>query len=81
MRRRAAVVVAGFVLLAMAGCGDDGGGGDEDAFCDELETLSDQVADGDLSTDEGLEDAVDTANDLLEVAGSDDQEDAVARRR
>ena len=76
MSRRAAVVVAGILVFALAACGDDGGGGDEDAFCDALESLSDQVADGDLASDDGLEDATDTANELLEAA-SDDQEDAV----
>jgi hypothetical protein len=76
MGRRTAAVVAGLLVLALAACGDDGGGGDEDAFCDALESLSDQVADGDLASEDGLEDATDTANELLEAASAD-QEDAV----
>lgn len=76
MKRRAAVLVAGFVLLTMAACGDDGGGGDEEAFCDDLEALSDQVADGDMATEDGLSDAARLAGDLLENASNDD-EDAV----
>ena len=75
MARRSAALVAGLLVLALAACGDDGGG-DEDAFCDALESLSDQVADGDLASEDGLEDATDTANELLEAASSD-QEDAV----
>jgi hypothetical protein len=77
MTRRVAVLVAGILLLAMAGCGDDGGGGDEAAFCDDLEALSDQVADGDLASEEGLEDAVDTANALADAAADGEQADAV----
>lgn len=64
------------MFLALAGCGDDGGGGDEEAFCDNLEELSDQVADGDMATEDGLSDAADLAGDLLEDAPSD-IEDAV----
>jgi hypothetical protein len=75
MTRRAGILIAGVLLLAVAGCGDDGGG-DEAAFCDNLEALSDQIADGDAASEDGLEDLVDRANDLIEVAGSD-QEDAV----
>jgi hypothetical protein len=71
MRRRAAVLVAGFVLLTMAACGDDGGGGDEEAFCDALEELSDQVADGEMGTEDGLSDAADLAGELLADAPSD----------
>jgi hypothetical protein len=77
MTRRAGVLVAGILLVAMAGCGDGGGGGDEAAFCDELEALSDQVADGDLASEDGLEDAVDRANALIEVAADGEQSDAV----
>lgn len=73
MNRTAAVVVSGVLLLALAACGG-GGGGDEEAFCDDLEALSDQVADGDLASDGGLEDAVDTANSLFENASDDEQE-------
>jgi len=76
MGRRSALVVVGSLVFALAACGGGGGGGDEDAFCDSLESLSDQVADGDLADNGGLEDATETANDLLEAA-SDDQQDAV----
>jgi hypothetical protein len=75
MTRRAGILIAGVLLLAVAGCSDSGGG-DENAFCDNLEALSDQVADGDTGSEDGLEDLVARANDLIEVAGSD-QEDAV----
>jgi hypothetical protein len=75
MTRRAGILIAGVLLLAAAGCSDSGGG-DEGAFCDNLEALSDQVADGDTGSEDGLEDLVARANDLIEVAGSD-QEDAV----
>ena len=66
MKRLPLLVLAalGFSLTACGGGG--GGGGDEEAFCDALETLSDQVADGDLADDDGLEDVTDTVNDLLE---------------
>lgn len=70
------MVLVGSLVFALAACGGDDGGGDDSAFCDSLEVLSDQVADGDLGNNDGLEDAVETANDLLEAAGSD-QEDAV----
>ena len=70
--------MAGILLVAtMAACGDDGGGGDEEAFCDELEALSDDVADGGLESEEGLEDAVDRANALLESAADGEQSEAV----
>jgi len=75
MRRFTALFAGAAVLLTMAACGG-GGGGDSAAFCDDLEALSDQVADGDLTSDRGLEDAVDRVNSLLESA-SDDQEDPV----
>lgn len=64
------------MLLAVAGCGDDGGG-DEAAFCDDLEELSDQVADGDLASNDGLEDALDRVNQLIESAADGEQLDAV----
>jgi len=67
--------VAGLLLVGAAGCSDDGGG-DQSAFCDELEALSEQVEDGDVASENGLEDLVDRANALIEVAGSD-EEDAV----
>jgi hypothetical protein len=76
MRRIAGVLAAGVLLLASAGCGDDGGG-DEAAFCDELEALSDDIADGALAEEDGLEEAVDRANALIEVADEGEQTDAV----
>lgn len=76
MGRSRALILVGTMVVALAACGGGGDGGDENAFCDSLDALSEQVADGDLSSNNGLEDAVDTANDLLEVA-SDDQQDAV----
>lgn len=77
MRRGSAVLVAGIMVLAMAACGDDGSSGDEDAFCDELEELSEDIADGDLASNDGLEDLVDRANDLIEFAADGEQTDAV----
>lgn len=67
--------MAGALLFAAAGC-DSGDSGDEDAFCDTLESLSDDISEGGLGSARGLEDAVDRANDLSETAGGD-QEDAV----
>lgn len=75
-RRAAGLLGIGALVFALAACGGGGDGGDASAFCDSLEVLSEQVADGDLASDDGLEDAVETANDLLEAADGD-QEDAV----
>ena len=77
MKRFPLVVLAALALLAAACGGGGGGGGDEEAFCDALETLSDQVADGDLADDDGLEDVTDTVNDLLQAADEGEQLDAV----
>jgi hypothetical protein len=76
--KRAALLTC-FVLLApLAACsGGGGGGGDQQAFCDDLQALSDQVADGDLATDRGLDDVLDTVNDLIADADKGDQLDAV----
>jgi hypothetical protein len=76
MTRRAYGLVAGALLLAVAGCGG-GDGGDEDAFCDNLEALSEQVADGDLASNDGLDDVIDRLNELREVAADGAQSDAV----
>jgi hypothetical protein len=62
------------MLLAFVGCGDSGGGGDEDAFCEDLEELSEQVADGDMASEDGLGDAAELAGDLLDVAPEDFQD-------
>jgi hypothetical protein len=72
--KRCAVLL---LVFALAACGDDGGGGDEAAFCDTLDALSEQVSDGDLADDDGLEDALDTANELAESAADGEQLDAV----
>lgn len=70
--------MAGALLLAAVGCGDDGGGGgDLDAFCDELDAFSEDVVDGDLTSNRGLENLVDRVNELIELGG-DDLEDAIA---
>lgn len=71
--KRCAVLL---LVLALAACGDDGGG-DEEAFCDSLDALSEQVSDGDLADDDGLGAALDTANDLAETAADGEQLDAV----
>lgn len=63
--------------LALTACGDDGGGGDQDAFCEELEVLADQIADGDLASEDGLGDVTDTLNNLFEAADDGEQADAV----
>lgn len=75
--RRLPFLVLAAVGLTLAACGGDGGGGDQEAFCGSLEALSEQVADGDLADDNGLEDALDTANELAESAEEGDQLDAV----
>jgi hypothetical protein len=79
MRRALSVVAVGIIVVAFGACGGGGGGGDQDAFCDELSALSDQVADGDLATNEGLDDAVDRVNDLFESASDGDEKDAVEK--
>ena len=66
---------AAAVLLLVGACGGGGGGGDEDAFCDALDDLSDQVADGDLTDDDGLDDVRDTLDELAEAAGDDVADD------
>lgn len=76
MKRLPLVVLAG-LGLSVAACGGGGGGGNETAFCDALEVLSDQVADGDLASDRGLDDVNDTVNDLIESADDGEQLDAV----
>lgn len=63
--------------LALTACGGGGGGGDQAAFCDSLGTLSEQVGDGDLASGRGLDDALDTANDLAETAEEGRQLDNV----
>jgi hypothetical protein len=74
--KRLPLVVLGALAFSMTACGG-GSSGDENAFCDSLDTLSDQVADGDLADDNGLDDVTDTVNDLLESAADGDQLDAV----
>jgi hypothetical protein len=75
---RLSLVVLAALGLCLGACGDDGGGGDEEAFCETLEALSDQVGDGDLSSNDGLEDVNDTVNDLRESAADGEQLEAVA---
>lgn len=74
--KRLPVLVLAILGLALAACGGDDNG-DENAFCDDLEALSDQVADGDLADDDGLADVTDTVNDLIESAAEGEQLDAV----
>jgi hypothetical protein len=62
-------------LLLGGACGGGGAGGDEDAFCDALEDLSDQVADGDLADDDGLDDVRDTLEELADAAADDVADD------
>jgi hypothetical protein len=66
MTRGRTLITTGALLLALAGCGDDGGGGDEAAFCDALDDLSGQVTDGDVADD--IDGIVDTVNDLIGTA-------------
>lgn len=69
--------MAGVVFSAAVGCGGGGGGGDDlEAFCDELAAFSDDVADGDLTSNRGLDGLVDRVNELLELGG-DDFEDQI----
>jgi len=76
MKRLSWVLLAA-LGLSLTACGGGGGGGDQDAFCDALDAMADQIGDGDLSTEGGLEDLVDTANDLREAADDGEQADAV----
>ena len=70
-------MVSGVLLLAAVGCGGgDDGGADVEAFCDELEAFSDDVADGDLESNRGLESLVERVNELIELGG-EDFEDAI----
>ncbi|MEJ7845846.1 MAG: hypothetical protein WKF93_09390 [Acidimicrobiales bacterium] len=66
MTRGRTLITTGALLLALAGCGDDGGGGDEAAFCDALDDLSGQVTDGDVADD--IDGVVDTVNALIATA-------------
>lgn len=75
--KRLPVLVVAALGLSVAACGGGGGGGDDEAFCEALEVLSDQVADGDLGSDRGLDDVTDTVNDLIETADDGEQLDAV----
>jgi len=75
--KRLPFLVLAALTLALAACGGGGDGGDEEAFCDDLEVLSDQVADGDLADDDGLDDVTDTVNDLVESAADGEPLDAV----
>ena len=72
--RRTSLSVALVLLAALfAACGGDDGG-PSDAFCSDLETLSDQITDGD-----DIDDQIDTIeNDLGESAAEGEQRDAVA---
>ena len=77
MRARVGVLVSGVLLFTAVGCGGgDDGGGDAAAFCDELGALSDDIADGDLESNRGLESLLDRVNELVELAG-EEQADAV----
>lgn len=75
--KRLPLVVLAALGLSLAACGGGGGGGDEEAFCDSLEALSDQVSEGELADDDGLEDVNETVNELRESAADGEQLDAV----
>ena len=75
MRVRCSWLVMALVMVIGCGGGDDGGG-DLEAFCDELEAFSEDVADGDLESNRGLESLVDRVNELNELGG-EELEDAV----
>ncbi len=77
--KRLPILVLAAVGLSLGACGGGGGGGgDQDAFCDGLDALSEQVADGDLASNDGLDDVLGTVNDeLLETADDGEQLDAV----
>lgn len=70
MKRPAALATIFLFGLAGAACSDTGGGGgDATAFCDDLQQLSDQVADGDLGNPDQLDEVI---AGLLESAPSAD---------
>lgn len=75
--KRAALLFCALLPLSLAACGGGGGGGNESAFCDDLQTLSDQVADGDLADDNGLDDVLQTVNKLIDSAPEGDALDGV----
>lgn len=75
--KRLSFLVLAVVGLSLAACGGGGGGGDEEAFCDALDALSEQVEAGDLADDGGLDDVTDTVNELIEAAEDGEQLDAV----
>ena len=71
--RRIGVPLALVLLFGLGACG--GGGGDDgpdEAFCDGLETLSDQIADGD-----DIDDQIETIEEDLQDAASDDELEAL----
>jgi len=72
MRRTGLSVVLLLLASLFAACGG-GDDGPSDAFCDDLDTLSDQIADGD-----DIDDQIDTIeNDLGESAADGEERDAV----
>lgn len=75
--KRLALALSVALAASLAACGDDDEGGPSRAFCRRLERLAEHVEDGDLATEDGLQDMVDTANDLADEAEGDEQLDAV----
>lgn len=70
MRRVGAPILFAFAL-ALTACGGDDGGGADEALCDALDTLSDQIADGDP-----IDDQIDTIEDDLDDAATEDDQRA-----
>ena len=72
--RRTGVPLALILLLGLvAGCGGGGDSGPDEAFCDALDTLSEQISDGD-----DIDDQIDTIeDDLADSADDGEQLDAV----
>ena len=73
MKRTAVAFSSAALFLAFAACGGGGGGGgDQQAFCSDLQELSDQVAGGGLEQPDDIREIV---NSLLESAPDDNLED------
>jgi hypothetical protein len=72
MKRTAVAFTSALLLLTFAACGGGGGGGNQQAFCNDLQDLSDQVGRGALDRPDDVREVV---NSLLESAPDDNLQD------